>query len=68
MGICLYYNTPRQPRDQILSLLADSEKKASEFVEVIGSSPQTLGKEPKRLIDLGEIVRIQRGVYNLPEA
>ena len=54
-------------REQILSLLENGEKKAGDFVEATGSGPQTIGKELKRLMDLGEIVRIRRGIYRLPE-
>ena len=49
--------------EQILTLLADGEKKASELTAAIGSSPQSVGNELKRLMDSGEIVRVRRGVY-----
>ena len=59
-------NIPRVSfQEQILTLLADGEKKASELVEAIGSSSQSVGNELKRLVDLGEITRVQRGVYAL---
>ena len=61
-------NIPRISfEEQILTLLADGEKKASELVTAIGSSPQSVGNELKRLVDIGEIVRVRRGVYALPE-
>ena len=53
---------------QIRSLLADGEKKASELSTAIGSSPQSVGNELKRLVDIGRIVKVRRGVYALPEA
>ena len=59
-------NMPRVSfQEQILTLLADGEKKASELVEAIGSSPQSVGNELRRLVDIGKITRVQRGVYTL---
>ena len=59
-------NIPRVSfEEQILTLLADGEKKASELVEAIGSSSQSVGNELKRLVDIGKITRVQRGVYTL---
>ena len=59
-------NIPRVSfQEQILTLLADGEKKASELVEAIGSSSQSVGNELKRLVDIGKITRVQRGVYTL---
>ncbi|MDE0682223.1 MAG: helix-turn-helix domain-containing protein, partial [Candidatus Poribacteria bacterium] len=52
-------------QEQILTLLADGEKKASELVEAIGSSPQSVGNELRRLVDIGKITRVKRGVYAL---
>lgn len=52
---------------QILTLLADGEKKASALVAAIGSSSQSVGNELKRLVDTGKIVKVRRGVYALPE-
>ena len=61
-------NIPRVSfQEQILTLLADGEKKASELSAAIGSSPQSVGNELRRLVDIGEIVRVRRGVYALPE-
>ena len=54
-------------RDQILSLLADREKKTAELVAAIDGNPQTIGNELNRLVDAGEIVRGRRAVYALPE-
>ena len=61
-------NIPRVSfQEQILTLLADGEKKASQLVAAIGSSPQSVGNELKRLVDIGEIVKVKRGVYALSE-
>ena len=54
-------------REQILFLLATGEKKTSLLVEAIDSSAQGIGNELKKLLDEGEIVRVRRGVYKLPE-
>lgn len=55
-------------REQILSLLADGEKKASEMVAVIEGNPVAVYHELRRLVKIGEIVKVRRGVYNLPDA
>ena len=61
-------NIPRVSfQEQILTLLADGEKRASQLSASIGSSPQSVGNELKRLVDIGEIVKVKRGVYKLPE-
>lgn len=61
-------NIPRVSLEaQILTLLADGEKKASELVAAIGSSSQSVGNELKRLVDIGKIVKVRRGVYALPK-
>ena len=54
-------------QEQILTLLTDGEKKASEIVAAVGSSSQSIGNELKRLVDTGEIVKVRRGVYRLPK-
>ena len=60
-------NIPRAPfREQILAMLADGEKKTAEFVAATNGNPQAIGNELKNLVDAGEIVRVQRGVYALP--
>ena len=51
--------------EQILTFLANGEKKASEITAAVGSSPQSVGNELKRLVDTGEITRVRRGVYAL---
>ena len=55
-------------REQILFLLATGEKKTSLLVEAIDGSAQTIGNELKKLLDEGEIVRVQRGVYKLADS
>ena len=60
-------NIPRIPfREQILAMLADGEKKTAEFVTATNGNPQAIGNELRHLVDTGEIVRVQRGVYALP--
>ena len=53
-------------REQILALLADGEKKTSEFAAAIQGHPKAINTELTRLVALGEIVKVQRGVYRLP--
>ena len=61
-------NIQRVPfQEQILTLLSDGEKKASELAASIGSSSQSVGNELRRLVDIGEIVKVRRGVYALPK-
>lgn len=54
-------------REQILSLLADSKKKTVELREGIEGHPTAIKNELKRLVDNGEIVKVQKGVYSLPD-
>ena len=49
--------------EQILTLLANGEKKKSEITVALGSSQQSVGNELKRLVDIGKIVKVRRGVY-----
>ena len=61
-------NIPRVTfREQILSLLADGEKKTVELIEAIEGHPEGVKHELTRLVDTGEIMRVRRGVYALPE-
>ncbi len=53
-------------RTQILSLLDEGDKKTAEFVKSIEGNPEAIKNELKRLIERGEIVRVQRGVYSTP--
>ena len=55
-------------REQILALLSDGEKKTSEFAAAIQGNPKAINTELTRLVNLGEIVKVERGVYALPEA
>ena len=53
---------------QILSALADGEKKTAELITAVNGTPTSIKNGLKRLVDAGEIVKIKRGVYALPEA
>ena len=55
-------------REQILSLLADGEKRTAEFVAAIEGHPKAIKNELKRLVDAGEIEKVRWGVYTLPKA
>ena len=55
-------------REQILELLADGEKKTPEFAAAIQGHPKAINTELTRLVNIGEIVKVKRGVYKLPEA
>lgn len=55
-------------QEQILTFLSSNgEKKASEIVVAVSSSPQSVGNVLRRLVDTGEIVKVRRGVYALPK-
>ena len=54
-------------REQILSALADGEKKTAELVATVDGYPTAVKNELRRLVDVGEIVRVRRGVYVLPK-
>ena len=59
---------PRIPfRDQILALLANGEKKTPELTEAIQGHPKAINTELTRLVEVGEIIKVKRGVYKLPE-
>lgn len=53
-------------REQILSLLSNGEKKTAALVAAIEGHPKAVNNELTRLVETGEIVKIQRGVYALP--
>ena len=55
-------------REQILSLLADGEKKRAEITAAIDGHPQAVHKELMRLTKSGEIEKVRWGVYALPKA
>ncbi|RKU26277.1 hypothetical protein C6499_13540 [Candidatus Poribacteria bacterium] len=50
---------------QIFELLSDGQKTTSEIVEAIDGNPGAIKNELTHLVEAGEIVRIQRGVYTL---
>ncbi len=54
-------------RVQILSFLADGEKTTPEFVAAIKGHPKAINTELTRLVNMGEIVKVRRGLYRLPE-
>ena len=55
-------------REQILVLLADGDKKTPELTAAIQGHPKAINTELTRLVDRGEIVKVRRGVYRLPES
>ena len=55
-------------REQILILLADGDKKTPEITEAIEGNPKAINTELTRLVNLGEIEKVKRGLYTLPEA
>ena len=54
-------------RDQILSALAGGEKKTAELLAAVDGYPTAIKNELKRLVDTGEILRVKRGMYSLPD-
>ena len=54
-------------REQILTLLADGEKKTPEFAAAIQGHPKAINIELTRLVEIGEIVKVKRDVYRLPK-
>ena len=61
-------NIPRVTfREQILTLLADGEKKAAHVIAAIEGNPVAIHHELTRLTKMGEIVKVRRGVYALPD-
>ena len=55
-------------REQILALLVNGEKRTAEFMETIHGQPKAIDNELRRLVKNGEIIRVRRGVYALPES
>ena len=53
-------------REQILSLLANGEKRTAELMASIDGHPKAIDNELRSLVDKGEVVRVRRGVYTLP--
>ena len=59
-------NIPRVTfREQILSLLADGEKKRAEIIAAIDGHQEAIHKELTRLTKIGEIEKVRWGVYAL---
>lgn len=54
-------------REQILTLLADGEKRSAEVVAAIEGNPKAVNHELARLAKVGEIVKVRWGVYALPK-
>ena len=52
-------------REQILELLAEGEKKTLELVVAIQGHPKAINTELTRLVKIGQIVKVRRGVYRL---
>lgn len=50
---------------RIFELLSDGEKTTSEILESIDGNPGSIKNELTHLVEIGEIVRIRRGVYAL---
>ena len=50
-------------REQILSALADGEKKTAELVAAVDGYPTAIKSKLRRLVDAGEIVKVRRGMY-----
>ena len=48
---------------QILSALADDEKKTAELIAAVDGYPTAIKNELRRLLDAGEIVKVKRAVY-----
>ena len=54
-------------REQILALLADGERRTPELTDAIEGHPKAINTELTRLVKLGDIVKVRRGVYRLPD-
>ncbi|MXV74536.1 hypothetical protein F4Z99_09675 [Candidatus Poribacteria bacterium] len=54
-------------REQILSSLADGEKTTPELTAAIQGHPKAINTKLTHLVANGEIVKVRRGVYRLPE-
>ena len=54
-------------REQILALLADGEKNIPQLTTAIKGHPKAINTKLTRLVNAGEIVKVRRGVYRLPE-
>ena len=54
-------------KEQIFTLLAEGETKTAEIIESIEGNHKAIDNELRRLVELGEIIRVKRGVYRLPD-
>ncbi len=54
-------------REQILELLADGEKQAADVVTAVDGNSTAIYHELRRLAKIGEIQKVKRGVYALPD-
>ena len=52
--------------EQIHALLEGSEKTTAELIAAIEGHPGAVKNELKRLVDIGEVVKVRRAVYALP--
>lgn len=55
-------------KEQIFALLAEGETTTSEIIENIEGNRKAIDNALRRLVELGEIVRVRRGVYTLPDS
>ena len=55
-------------QEQICALLEGGEKRTAELIAAIEGHPGAIKNELKRLVDIGEIIKVQRGMYTLPKA
>ena len=55
-------------REQILSCLSDGDKNTAALIDAIEGHPSSIKNELTRLVEKGEIVKVQRGMYMLPES
>ena len=55
-------------REQILDILADGQKTTPEIVAEIKGHPKAINTELTRLVNKGDIVKVKRGLYTLPDA
>ena len=54
--------------DSILACLAAGEKRSSEIKKAVSGKPSTIDGTLSRLAESGEIIRVRRGIYRLPDA
>lgn len=54
-------------RVQIVAFLADGEKTTKEIVAAIDGHPKAINTQLTRLVNKGEIVKVKRGLYRLPD-